>query len=142
MTPEKDILLRQRYPKIFGSPEMKNDAVEMWGFECDDGWFDLLNTLCEKIQSHIDYRSKYIQDAEELSGLQVIAQQVKEKFGGLRFYAVGGDDTTNAYIDLAEAMSLKVCETCGNPGKQQGERGWIHTACDPCFEKRAWRKTP
>ena len=141
MSPEKEKILCKKYPKIFKTPTDFKGSLELWGLECDDGWFELIDTLCNKIQSHIDWRSKNIQDAEELENLQVIAQQIKEKFGGLRFYVTGGDDITEAFISFAETMSLKICETCGNPGKQQSDRGWIHTACDPCFEKRARRTT-
>jgi hypothetical protein len=141
MSPEKEKILCEKYPKIFKSSEFNKEPIDMWGLECDDGWFDLIDTLCGKIQSHIDWRSKTVQDAEQLDDLQVVAQQIKEKFGGLRFYVTGGDDTTDAFISFAETMSVKICETCGQPGKQQGDRGWIHTACDPCFQKRAWRKT-
>jgi hypothetical protein len=141
MSPEKDLLLRQRYPKIFKVSEHNDEPLDMWGFECDDGWFELIDTLCSKIQSHVDWRSKNIQDVTILETLQVVAQQVKEKFGGLRFYVNGGDDVTDAFISFAETMSMKICEVCGQSGKQQGDRGWIHTACDPCFEKRAWRTT-
>ena len=141
MSPEKEKILCQKYPKIFKSRSNSEQPLDTWGLECDDGWFDLIDTLCGKIQSHIDWRSKNFQDIEQLEELQVVAEQVKEKFGGLRFYVSGGDDTTNAFISFAETMSHKICETCGNPGKQQGDKGWIHAACDPCFEKRAWRKT-
>ena len=142
MSPEKEKILCQKYPKIFKFPGDVNEPIDMWGLECDDGWFELIDTLCDKIQSHIDWRSRDIQDAETAENLQVVAEQIKEKFGSLRFYVRGGDDTTDAFISFAETMSLKICETCGQPGKQQSGRGWIHTACDPCFEKRAWRKTP
>jgi hypothetical protein len=141
MSPEKDLLLRQRYPKIFKTSTHKDEPLDMWGLECDDGWFELVDTLCSKIQSHIDWRSKNINNAEELENLQVVAEQIKEKFGGLRFYVTGGDDITEAFISFAETMSMKICETCGNPGKQQSFRGWIHTSCDPCSEKRARRTT-
>jgi len=139
MSPEKDLLLRQRYPKIFKSSQHNDEPLDMWGIECDDGWFELIDTLCSKIQSHIDWRSKNVQDASTIEELQVVAQQVKEKFGGLRFYVVGGDDVTDAFISFAETMSMKICETCGQPGKQQSDNGWIHTTCDSCLEKRAWR---
>lgn len=142
MSPEKEKILCEKYPKIFKLPEVNDGPLDTWGLECDDGWFEIIDTLCSKIQSHIDWRTKNIQDAEQLENFQVVAEQIKEKFGGLRFYVTGGDDITEAFISFAETMSLKICETCGNPGKQQGDRGWIHTACDPCFEKRAWRKTP
>lgn len=141
MSPEKDLLLRQRYPKIFKTSTHNDEPLDMWGFECGDGWFELINALCSKIQSHVDWRSKNIQDIEALENLQVVAEQIKEKFGGLRFYVRGGDDSTDAFISFAETMSTKICETCGNLGKQQSVSGWIHTACDPCFEKRAWRTT-
>lgn len=59
---------------------------------------------------------------------QVVAVQVKEKFGGLRFYVDGGDEVTHAYITMAESMSGVTCEACGAPGKTGG-RGWIRTLC-------------
>jgi hypothetical protein len=141
MSPEKEKILCEKYPKIFKSSQHNDEPIEMWGFECNDGWFELIDTLCNKIQSHVDWRSKNLQDASELEDLQVKAEQVKEKFGGLRFYVSRGDDIIDAFISFAETMSMKICETCGQPGQQKNVSGWIHTACDPCFEKRAWRTT-
>lgn len=60
---------------------------------------------------------------------QVVAVQVKEKFGGLRFYVDGGDDYTDGIIRMAEAMSVVTCEECGNVGTVGGS-GWISTKCD------------
>ncbi len=60
---------------------------------------------------------------------QVVAAQVKEKFGGLRFYIDGGDDWVYGAISMAEAMSYRTCEVCGGPGKTRGT-GWIRTTCD------------
>src|SRR5665811_1308045 len=51
------------------------------GFECGDGWFDILDALCERIQFTIDN-----DDVQ-----QVVARQVKEKLGTLRFYITGGN---------------------------------------------------
>jgi len=59
---------------------------------------------------------------------QVVAAQVKEKFGTLRFYVNGGDDTTRGMIQMAEAMSACTCEDCGAPGTTGGH-GWIRTLC-------------
>lgn len=140
MSPEKEKILCQKYSKIFRQTIESNEPIDIWGFECGDGWFELIDTLCNNVQSHIDWKSKNVQDTEELENLQVVAQQVKEKFGGLRFYVVGGDETTKAYINFAESFSMKICESCGNPGRQQ-RAGWIHTACDPCFQNRSWRVT-
>ena len=60
---------------------------------------------------------------------QVVAVQVKEKFGWLRFYVNGGDDVTYAYISMAESMSYRTCEECGTPGKIYTD-GWHRVLCD------------
>lgn len=71
---------------------------------------------------------------------QVVLSQVKEKFGTLRFYYNGGhsDDYINGLVSMAESMSGRMCEDCGNVGKRNGG-GWIRTLCDSCeiaYQKR------
>lgn len=60
---------------------------------------------------------------------QVVAMQVKEKFGGLRFYVNHGDNTIYSYIEFAESMSYRTCEECGTPGKTYTD-GWHVTLCE------------
>lgn len=60
---------------------------------------------------------------------QVIATQVKEKFGTLRFYYYGGDEYCRGIESLAESMSAVTCEDCGNPGKLLTQ-GWFKTLCE------------
>lgn len=55
--------------------------------------------------------------------------QIKEKFGGLRFYYDGGDDEISGMVRMAESWASHTCEDCGNKGKQRGG-GWIRTLCD------------
>lgn len=55
--------------------------------------------------------------------------QIKEKFGGLRFYYDGGDNEISGMVRMAESWAARSCETCGNVGKQRGG-GWIRTLCD------------
>jgi len=59
--------------------------------------------------------------------------QVKEKFGGLRFYIGAGTAELHDLIEDVEARSYTVCESCGKPGKPR-EGGWILTLCDECNE--------
>ena len=59
---------------------------------------------------------------------QVTLDQVKEKFGTLRFYYSGGDDYIDGMVTLAESMSGVTCEECGNPGKRIGG-SWVTTLC-------------
>jgi hypothetical protein len=57
-------------------------------------------------------------------------QQVKEKFGTLRFYCPG-NDAIYRYVRLAERLSAVTCEDCGKPGTQN-DSGWIRTQCEEC----------
>jgi hypothetical protein len=59
----------------------------------------------------------------------ITASQVKEKFGGLRFYTNGFTDEVSGMIRMAESMSYRTCEVCGNPGRSNNY-GWISTLCD------------
>lgn len=68
--------------------------------------------------------------------------QIKEKFGGLRYYYFPtpglGQETYDAMLNLvaeAEDKSYETCEDCGAPGKPGGV-GWIRTLCDECRGKR------
>jgi hypothetical protein len=60
--------------------------------------------------------------------------QVKEKYGGLRFYFINdckGEVAQLIAEDLvhyAENKSCEICDTCGKWGKLRG-KGWIYAAC-------------
>jgi hypothetical protein len=95
-----------------------------FGFECGDGWFDILDELFAKM---------------EASDTEIKLTQVKEKFGTLRVYYYGGDDTVDKWVEAAEARSAVTCEQCGQPGELRGTR-WVYTACDECEEERATRR--
>lgn len=123
MRQELDEKLCKDYPKIFANRNGDMTTTAMcWGFDCSDGWYPLINLLCSEIQHHLDKNAKE-------GTPQFVASQVKEKFGGLRFYGDGGDDKIHNFIWFAESMSTITCEICGAPGKRRG-RGWIYTACD------------
>ena len=58
-----------------------------------------------------------------------VAVQVKEKFGGLRFYVDRATEQHYDFISVAESMSYRTCEECGAPGKRYTD-GWHRTLCD------------
>lgn len=139
MRDELDSLLCAKYPKIFKDRNAPMTETAMcWGLEVGDGWFDIINQLCGNIQSHIDWkngqRERLLKDnpykvkiPDEVC--QVVASQVKEKFGTLRFYYSGGDEYISGLVSMAESMSGVTCEECGKPG-ETGGRGWIRTTCE------------
>ena len=61
--------------------------------------------------------------------------QIKEKFGGLRFYINGAPDGVHKLIREAENKSYEICEVCGEPGEMR-KGGWIVTLCDKHNEER------
>lgn len=132
MKRELDEMLCQRHPKIFvnRNADMKTTAM-CWGFECGDGWYHIIDGLCLHIQHYIDNKKK---DGIDIP--QVVADQVKEKFGTLRFYVSGGDDATFWMIRLAEHYSGRTCEGCGIPNKVVNRDGWLSNVCPMCMEQR------
>jgi hypothetical protein len=158
MRRELDEALCAKYPLIFKdrNADMRTTAM-CWGLECGDGWYNIIDVLCGLLTS--DYRhaqsryesikdlvdqprwegSKDIITQENIDDAKVrmdeeaakvpVAVQVKEKFGGLRFYVQAATDKHYQYISFAESMSYRTCEECGAPGKTYTD-GWHMTLCD------------
>ena len=96
------ILHRQQSVDIFNAKEPFH-AFEGFGIECGKGWFDLLDKLCTDIEKELvkikDYKEKY----------PFKIDQIKEKFGGLRFYVSSCTDKIYKMIDEAEEKSYTIC---------------------------------
>lgn len=140
MSPELDKKLCVKYPKIF---KHRNGTIQetcmAWGFAHGDGWFDIIDTLCGIIQHHANIKRKQEPYAslteEEFDEIhQPVAAQVKEKFGGLRFYCDNTDEYIQGAITLAESMSYRTCEVCGVAGTKRSG-GWVRTLCDACEQR-------
>ena len=138
MKQELDALLCEKYPKMMvNRTKHMTETCMCWGFECGDGWYNILNLLMSNIQHHIDWNNQNFEKGytQYKQVPQVTLDQVKEKFGTLRFYYSGGDDVIDGMVRMAESMSAVTCESCGNPGEQT-RGGWIKTTCQPCKQKR------
>lgn len=53
--------------------------------------------------------------------------QIKEKFGGLRFYYSGGDKQVAGMVFFAEYLCGKTCEVSGEKGELCSSGGWYKT---------------
>ena len=128
--------LYAKFPKIF--PKKLYIGI-------GDGWYGLIESACYQIQGEIDGRQETIKWTEEYNSKlvdlddartvpdeveQLVAVQIKEKFGTLRFYASGINDFARGVIYLAESMSGRMCEECGKPAKNAVVKGWCRTRCD------------
>ena len=133
--------LYEKYPDLFQN-RLKSPRESPMGFgvECNLGWYEIISSVCWMIKQHEqnkEWNRKYLEknDPERLTSLPeyfpVKFDQVKEKYGGLRLYFSGGDEYVEGLVSMAEAMSYKICEVCGNKG-QPNKGGWISTLCESC----------
>lgn len=74
-------------------------------------------------------------DLENLGWDGAIAQ-VKEKFGGLRFYTGSLTKEMSSVISAAEAASYKICEVCSRPGSIR-TNGWVTVRCSECADRES-----
>lgn len=107
--------LVERFPALFRNLP--------WGIECGAGWWDLIENLCEEIDS-------ICQD----KGYDFYITDIKEKFGGLRFCLNQVTDEIEDIIQFYEEKSFEVCEECGSPGEIYDDF-WVVTRCQACKDK-------
>ena len=105
--------LRKKYPKILKC-----------GLDCSDGWIWLIGNLCSQLQW----------DADKNNCPQIVATQIKEKFGSLRFYFTSIYDKKpktlkekfqlwlyNALIDIMRKYCREQYYDLVNYGRQEGK---------------------
>jgi hypothetical protein len=125
--------------------KMLERIPDNWGrwVSFDRGWYPL---VCQ-LDSHI---SRILPDYQ--------IHQMKEKFGGLRFYwaphwvdEIEPDvqererrraKEVEALVDAWEIISYLVCEACGAEGSLHDRDGWYKTLCHVCAGNREgeWKK--
>lgn len=123
--------LLQKYPILYS---------KLSGFECSRGWYDLIDQLSQKIE---EINLKF-----ENPEHKIYAVQVKQKFGGLRFYteisdSLFDDEEQQESIQqivydltaIAETKSYTICEHCGLPGTTTNNRRYVETLCEKCLLK-------
>jgi len=78
------------------------------------GWKQIVLDLCADLR-HLGWDGRLV--------------QIKEKFGGLRFYINAGSLDVRKRISEAERLSSSTCEECGQPGCLRNG-SWLKTLCD------------
>lgn len=158
--------LPAEYPRVFRNINPERHGGEFYT-SCGDGWGDLITSLV----AVIDWKLGRWEDVREIqAGIKTsgkpepewIAEyfkktpnnpldtfeilQVKEKFGGLRFYYGGITGENGEFVDgavhMAESLSRKLCERCGNTsdGKQVPGVYWMKTLCEAHKEKEILKR--
>ena len=118
-----------KYPKIFEDYQGNPGRVNWHGVP--EGWLPVIDKLCACIQHYIDYHVSYTKDGQ-YKPAQVTCSQMKEKFGGLRFYTDGHDEVVEGMIKMAESMCDDKCQDCGSEEDLGMTSGWITVLCRNC----------
>lgn len=147
------------YPNIFKTSNLPpTESLMGFGIECDDGWYDIIDDLCFAM-SHTYTQWVCLDSSQKCIDVgpapQVVAAQIKEKFGTLRFYydleysemfkAIQEKHPDNpnlkewvmhyrmyydGMVHLAETMSSRVCEVTGKRGRMHRRGTWYKTLCE------------
>lgn len=161
MRDELELKLAEEFPFMQGKKTLQeqkaegriSDLYSAFGCDVGDGWYELLHDMCSEIM-----------EAYQKAGepVNLVVDQVKEKFGTLRFYYhfEGQPQTLHAFDFLggpsmrfqqqennlqkvianivrnAEEQSGTICEKCGKPGTLRKDLRWILTLCDDCYGKQ------
>jgi len=91
-----------------------------YGIDVEDGWFKIIFELVAAIKANDQKKGDWITKVT----------QIKEKFGGLRFYVTGTSDKNWALIRNAEQKSFGICEESGSEIEVgTWKDGWVKTMC-------------
>lgn len=108
----------------------------VWGFPCLDGWSGIITELTVEI-------ARIVGGPEGAPKLRVA--DVKERFGGLRYYVRYVPDKHALAVaeakERAEKRSFQTCEVCGKPGRLIRSDAYWHTACPEHEDPRSFRDT-
>lgn len=148
--------LMERFSRFFEHKDDLGRSLMGFGFACGDGWFSLVEGLLEfaehkakrwsevvEIRKRLEAEGRFVEKqhgwiteyfqrypTDPFENFEVV--QVKEKFGGLRFYCFGGNDEFRGAVDFAEQLSFRICEECGSLGDLMVRDGWYKTMCEDC----------
>ena len=121
MNEENTEYLHKAYPKLY---------IEKPYFECQDGWFHIIDRLSQQLENEIESIQKYSEDED----CRPYCIQIKEKYGTLRCYMSVSSSEMDWLISLAENESAVTCEVCGKPGNLNNGP-WYSTLCEDHREK-------
>lgn len=135
--PDPIDVLAQKYPSVFKNMD---STVP---YDIPSGWVSIVDSMCEELTELLEEEKKKVPETEE-NPLFVLLQ-IKEKFGGLRFYYMMNTENNDLVksvqrlVDSAEDKSYTVCEVTGKPG-DFCKSGWhFKTLCEELRIKHGFK---
>lgn len=139
---ERNKRICEKYPWLipndwFGTPVNSSpERAEKWDYsftwldDFPEGWFEAFGEeMIEEIDKEI--RTGKLVDF----GID----QIKEKYGELRFYCHGFNESLMEIVDDYSVLSRGICISCGKPDVRI-TTGWITPICFDCWTKFGYAK--
>jgi hypothetical protein len=118
--------LLKKYPFL----RLRNLMTGKYDRKSKDTWLDYMPDGWRKV-----FGEQMVEEiAQALKGEELLITQIKEKFGGLRFYCHGTTREVYDIIRKYERMSYHICISCGEPATKIS-KGWISPYCDQCAKQ-------
>lgn len=104
-----------------GYPKMFEHCFEV---SVPPGWESVVFCLTDYLQYTTDNNNEP----------QVVVNQVKEKYGGLRYYVDSASDEQYGAINFACRLAYGICEKCGSMQDvtTKATKSWVRTLCTSC----------
>ena len=111
-------------------PEDEIDYTHTWWDDIPKGWAKAFGKqMCDELL-------EILKEGDYVDQYRIV--QIKEKFGGLRWYdngvPVSISDKYDAWLATYEKLSFETCVLCGEPATEM-THGWIMPVCSTCFDK-------
>lgn len=113
-------MFKEKYPLL-------TKGKDKFYFYVGKGWHSVIHDLCAKIEDLNN--KKYKEDP-------IVVEQIKEKFGELRFYTNRTPVDVEVLISEANNKCSILCEECGDSGERMKINGWFKVLCEKCKNKR------
>ena len=108
-----------KYIRLFPNINDKTKSLMSFGFECDVGWYSIIESMLKEIS-----------ECEIPNNFEIV--QIKEKLGELRIYTDNSNEYINSIINKAIIKAETTCELCGNFNAKLCGGNWFRTLCDEC----------
>lgn len=102
-------------------------------WELNKLFYDFIEKFRERSHKYISFKKIYVP--------AVKIDQIKEKFGGLRFYYSGGDSQVSGMVQFAEYLCSKTCDVSGDRGQLCMRGGWYKTLSPKLAEEAGYKPT-
>lgn len=126
--------LFKNYKELFKyKGDIKKSLMDS-GFRCGDGWYDIVECLCEEIYYYVE--------AERVKYPHVYS--VEDHSGSFRFEVENLDPKIKREIEgaisYAMRLAFSICSSCGNKGKWRVDGFFSTPLCDSCYVRIKLRK--